>query len=162
MIEYALNYLKNGIEIFPCHAKSKIPLIKDWRNCSSNYNSDIENWWIKKPDANIAIPTGKLNKIEVLDFDVKSGGLESLREIINKYGHMNSEYVVKTGSGGYHFYYSYSNRGYKNKIGFLSGVDFKTDGGYVIAPPSIHESGNHYKWINFDYEKFLKTGDGEC
>ena len=29
---------------------------------------------------------------------------------------------------------------------YTPGIDFKADGGYVIAQPSIHKSGKRYSW----------------
>jgi len=34
--------------------------------------------------------------------------------------------------------------------GDLSGIDLRADGGYIVVPPSVHASGNHYSWLDPD------------
>jgi len=52
--------------------------------------------------------------------------------------------TVKTPRGGWHFYFANSN-GIGNATGLIKDVDFRGQGGYVIAPPSIGENGNAYE-----------------
>jgi putative DNA primase/helicase len=155
------SYHQQNINIFPIQQKGKRPLTTNgFKNASSKIGI-INQYWSKHPNANVGIPTGKLNNIEVLDVDVKSGGIASLRTILKETGPLPTSQVVLTGGGGFHFYFKYSNRNYKNRTGILPGIDFKTDGGYVIAPPSVHESGRRYQWINFNYMAFMNRED-EC
>ena len=52
---------------------------------------------------------------------------------------------VYTGGDGDHFYFNYNNLlGISKKFG--PGIDIKNNG-YVVAPPSIHESGKEYMWV---------------
>ena len=51
---------------------------------------------------------------------------------------------VLTG-GGRHLYFACTDGG-RNRVGVLSGIDVRGDGGYVVAPPSIHVSGKIYAW----------------
>jgi len=30
----------------------------------------------------------------------------------------------------------------------LSGIDLRGDGGFVVAPPSVHASGHRYQWVD--------------
>ena len=62
--------------------------------------------------------------------------------------------AVETGGGGLHCYFRMPDgcEGVGNSAGRLgAGVDVKTSGGMVVAPPSLHESGKRYWWL---------TGDG--
>jgi putative DNA primase/helicase len=57
---------------------------------------------------------------------------------------------------GRHFYFKWT-KGVRNSVdedtGF--GFDVRSDGGYVVAPPSIHENGKQYEWLNNDAVKPL-------
>jgi len=57
--------------------------------------------------------------------------------------------IVKTGGGGWHYYYNYC-EGVGNKARIKELTDIRGEGGYVVAPPSLHASGEHYEWSTFD------------
>lgn len=53
-----------------------------------------------------------------------------------------------TGGGGDHYYLRYPESGIANSAGRIAKkVDVRGDGGFVVAPPSVHRSGNPYAWI---------------
>lgn len=160
----AINIL--GWSIFPCHhikngnqcscgnenckSKGKHPTISNGVNGASNKLEDINAWWDIDPHANIAIATGKVSGIFVVDIDVANGkiGETSLAELENIYGKLPDTAMVITGSGGYHYYFKYP-QGVEipsNQNALGTHIDVRADGGYVIAPPSNHESGNWYEW----------------
>jgi len=122
--EHALGYIKNNKSIFPC-GRNKQPLV-DWKPYQLRRPTidEVEKWWTDNPNANIAIVTGKISGISVIDCDLGSNYLD-----------FPSTLTVKTGSGGYHLYYEYL-EGLGNKVGFLPHVDLRSDGGYVVAYPS--------------------------
>jgi hypothetical protein len=139
----ALWYAKLGFRVFPLKPGTKEPLIKDWPNKATWDEAQIREWWGKWPDANIGIATGRYRDgyFCVLDFDPRNGG--------DWYGDVGEDilpptWVVHTGGGGRHYYYKtpYPLRGRKLK----DGVDLKGEGGYVVAPPSIHPNGQKYVW----------------
>ncbi len=53
-----------------------------------------------------------------------------------------------TGGGGDHYYYSYPESGLGNSASTIAAkVDVRGDGGFVVAPPSVHRSGCPYEWV---------------
>jgi hypothetical protein len=36
----------------------------------------------------------------------------------------------------------------RNRAGLAQGIDLRGDGGYVVAPPSVHPSGQRYAWAS--------------
>ena len=61
--------------------------------------------------------------------------------------------IVETGGGGRHFYFRLPDgaEGVGNSTGVLGpGVDVRGEGGMVVAPPSVHESGERYRWLTDD------------
>lgn len=147
MLTYALQYARQGFTVLPL--QGKIPFkgthgLKD----ATQLQITIKEYWAKWPDANIGILTDGL---AVIDFDAKSGGLASKEKIIEKYGPLPLTRVHKTGGGGEHWIYRQPNgtsiRNTTKVLGF-PGVDLRGTGGYIVVPPSIHESGKYYEVIS--------------
>jgi Bifunctional DNA primase/polymerase, N-terminal/Primase C terminal 1 (PriCT-1) len=98
------------------------------------------------PDANIGIALDRGQC--VVDIDPRHGGDGELEELIRQHGELPDTWQVRTGGGGRHYYFSVPiNTTIKNSNGAVApGIDLKVLGGYVIAPPSTHVSGNKYIW----------------
>jgi replicative DNA helicase len=108
----------------------------------------LMGWWDTNPEANIAIATGKRSGVIVIDVDAGHGGEESLSELIRQHGDLPQTPTVKTGGGGRHIFFAHPGIEIRNSTSRLApGIDVRGDGGYVVTAPSIHPSGNAYKWI---------------
>lgn len=154
----ALSYAKRGFKIVMlhgineagnctcskgdnCKSSGKHPIYSNWAKKASTSEEEIIAEYKKHPHANIGFATG--DNYFVLDID--HGGYESLKE----YGELKKTLSVRTGSGGSHHYYLMPERiNIPNKVGILKGVDIRANGGLVVAPGSIHKSGNYYEWID--------------
>ncbi|HEX8627940.1 MAG TPA: bifunctional DNA primase/polymerase [Catenuloplanes sp.] len=79
----------------------------------------------------LAIRTGHAADLAVIDIDPRNGGTV-LRDL------MPPTRAVRTGSGGWHLYYRHPGITLAAKLRGHPGIDIKADGGYVVAPPSIH------------------------
>jgi len=139
--QVALDYINHGYSIAPLKFKEKIPAIK-WEKYQTTRPTEAEvNTWSKMwDDYNIAIITGEVSGITIVDIDGDAGfkSLESLD--------LPATLSVSTGKGK-HLYYRYcDNPAVSNKVGVLPGIDIRNNGGYVVAPPSTHPSGKEYKF----------------
>lgn len=145
LLKSALALAANGYFVLPVKT-DKTPYIKNWQNDASTNPTIINKWWSEWPEAGIAIHAGK-SKLIVIDVDPRNGGNESLKQLIKAHGkEWLSRYVVKTGGGGTHYYYQADeNIKYPTLLG--KGLDLQGGNKYVIAPPSMHSSGNHYEWV---------------
>ena len=83
---------------------------------------------------------------EDLDEDKGLNGYEEVSEWERINGALPATVQCITGRGGYHLYYQYDGTDIKNRAGILDGVDVRGEGGYVIAPPSMHPNGTEYQW----------------
>ena len=161
MLEYTNTYISGGWYVIPvygikngrctcnrvCKCPGKHPLTRNGVNGALNRLESATKWWKKNPYANIGVVTGIKSGVLVLDIDPRNGGDESLTKLINDIGELPSTVIADTGGGGQHIYFKYPNIGIKcgnNKLG--EGIDIKSDGGYVVAPPSVHASGGLYQW----------------
>lgn len=90
-----------------------------------------------------------LSHILVLDVDPRNGGMESLVNLMGMCGDLNPQVIVRTGSGGYHYYYADWIRPSRFKPGtILPGIDIKAgQNAYVVCPGMPHHSGNYYKLV---------------
>ncbi len=135
-------YADHDISCFPC--KGKHPLTAHGHKDATRSPEQIQAWAVKKPSA-VGIPTGKQNGFYVLDTDVKNNGLENLKLLEQEHGALPETLAVKTGGGGTHYYFRCPDFEVKNSVGEIAaGIDIRGEGGYIIAPPSLHASGQRY------------------
>lgn len=142
-LEAALSYAKLGWRVFPAEEGGKKPLIKGWPEKASIDEKTIHDWWKRWPNANIAIATGR--GLGVLDVDYENGGARSIRRLRER-GEFPITPTVETGHGCHHYFFLSSDVKNRNRTGLLPGLDWRGEGGYVIAPPSLHPDGPIYSW----------------
>jgi len=168
LLNVALGYADLGWRVFPIRCPvdtksgvrcscgdpecnpGKHPYFQNPYQSVSKNPAKIEEWWADHPDANIGIPTGRPSEIVVLDEDPRNGGDSSLERLEKEHGPLPKTVTAKTGGGGRHFYFRYS--GGEIKSGALDpdnypGIDIQVDKVCVVAPPSLHKTGNKYEWV---------------
>jgi len=163
----AIKYVQQGWFIFPLHSigkngqctcgvamcsdAGKHPRVARGLKEATRDLDLIDKWFNEKaPLSNIAIVTGELSGITVFDIDTGDGkfGADSWTEAIKDHGEPDT-LMSQTGSGGTHVIFQY-NSAVKTASNVLGrGVDSRNDGGYIVAPPSCHRSGETYSWINW-------------
>lgn len=152
----ALQLAKDGYYVFPLHnpteegcscglskcgkTAGKHPRVKGWKDVASKDPEQIETWWERWPNANIGVRTG--NGLVVIDID--DPDCEVARELLPM---LPPTLGVRTGrEGGMHRWYT-CEQSTRLSVHQLRGVDIRADGGYIVAPPSLHKSGNLYTWV---------------
>jgi len=130
-----------GVPVFPCAPGGKRPLIRDgqgFRDATTDL-TQIDAWWSRAPEANIGIPTGAASGVVVVDVDVHGpvNGYEQLSRA-DRAGLVDGwELLVRSPSGGMHTYYpATADVEQRSWQAGRAGIDFRGDGGYIIAPPS--------------------------
>ncbi|MGN1025953.1 MAG: phage/plasmid primase, P4 family, partial [Faecousia sp.] len=82
-----------------------------------------------------------------LDVDTRHGGEDSLAMLMDEFDILPDTITATTGGGGKHYIFKYTEElCLKNVVGFRDGLDIRTQGGMIVAAPSIHHSGNQYAW----------------
>ncbi len=141
--------LERGYSVFPCKPHGKEPLVS-WQPYQTKQPSPglVQEWIERYPNCNVAIVTGSVSRLVVIDSDGAEGGISAAR--LGMVGHRTIS--VNTGNG-WHYYFRYPSElplgPIRNRVRFLPGLDIRADGGYVIAPPSIHPNGRRYGWYDF-------------
>jgi hypothetical protein len=131
-----------------CNSPGKHPRTKNGYKDATTELTKIKQWWSKFPDANIGIVTGKESGLVVMDIDPRNGGDVTFSNLCLAHGAPDT-LSVKTGGDGTHLVFQYPDgvewvKGQANALG--DGVDIKADGGYIVAAPSLHASGQRYQW----------------
>lgn len=178
MYSAAVEYIKKGIAVFPLKERAKVPLTKNGCKDATTDAAQVKAWWQQYPNANIGIATGKKSGgIVVVDLDIDEDkgldGYHTLQDWERKNGEFPESWRAITGRGGYHLYFK-APLGYevRNRAGIIEGVDVRGEGGYVVAPPSIHSNGHRYEWefapedgelasVNDTIKFFLQTGTNQ-
>ena len=159
MLDAALSYLARGWAVLPAHTAElgicscrniecemagKHPWV-NWALYQERLPTEaqVRNWWGQWPDANIAIITGPVSNLVVIDVDPRHGGDES---IVKWTPDLPDTAEVQSGGGGVHLYYSHPGEEVRKVGGMMPGVDMQGDKGIIIAPPSVHSSGRSYEW----------------
>lgn len=139
--EAAVSLAAAGVPVFPCAPRGKRPLIFQgggYLDATTNLRQ-VEAWWRSAPAANIGIPTGAASGVVVVDVDVHgTNGYEAFNRA-DREGLVDGwEFLVQTPTGGLHLYYP-ANPGREQRSWQAgdAGIDFRGDGGYIIAPPSL-------------------------
>lgn len=150
MYDAAIEYAKKGFAVFPLKYRNKVPLTRNGCKDATTDAAQIKAWWQKYPNANIGLATGSVSQnVFVIDLDIDEDrgidGYHSLEDWQREHGDFPETWTAITGRGGYHLYYR-GNGKIKNRAGIIDGVDIRGNGGYVVAPPSIHKNGNRYEW----------------
>lgn len=105
--------------------------------------------WERTPNANIGI-AAEASRLFIVDID-GDHAMDRFQEISDDetWNRLVNAPRVKTGKG-YHFYFADNTGGYSPSVGQErdgdQGIDIRAGVSYVVAPPSIHESGHVYSW----------------
>jgi Bifunctional DNA primase/polymerase, N-terminal len=145
-LRQALAYAARGWPVFPCQAGQKIPATAHGYRDATTDPERITAWFARNPHWNLAIATG-LPGPDVLDVDQHgpAGNGYAAFARLRRAGLVDGAAAyVQTPSGGLHAYF----RGSDQRNGHLPAhhLDFRSRGGYVLAPPS-RVDGKSYKVI---------------
>ena len=162
LLDTALTYAARGWRVFPCHTPTpaggcscrqacgrigKHPRTQHGLKDATTDEATIRRWWQQWPKANIAIATGTVSGLVVLDEDTYKGGGTSRLTLEQSYNSLPETIQQLTGGGGVQFFFAHPGTPVKNGVETLgTGLDIRGDGGYVIVPPSLHASGKRYAW----------------
>jgi hypothetical protein len=154
-----LEYLARGWSVIPLRSTGSVedrkkPSLESWKQYQKRLPTEVEvrGWWREQPAANVGIVTGKVSGLVVIDNDGPN-----CSELFRQQGiYLPKTAAVQTGSGCHIYYAHPAGREIENRVALLkdgkektaggSQVDLRGDGGYVVAPPSVHGSGRVYQW----------------
>jgi len=117
---------------------------------ASTDEATLRQWFDGKP-YNIGICTGDVSSFFVLDRDDRDGGDKSLAELEANHSPLPTTLTQQTGNGVHYLFKMPTGREVRNSAKKLApGLDIRGTGGYIVAAPSIHETGRTYTWLDCD------------
>lgn len=147
----AFPWIVRGFNVIPARGLSKIPAVKfaKWhRPESPRIEKGVYKYWsedsrYRNSNALILLGSGDFTVIDIDD-------MRQLRKVEKLFG-MSSLYV-RSGreGGGLHLYYRGAIDAPNSKKHKLQKVDFKSNGGYVVAPGSVHEKTGTVYYCSLD------------
>jgi Bifunctional DNA primase/polymerase, N-terminal len=152
----ALDYATRGWSVFPCKPRTKEPACPRGFYAATTNPATIRRWWFADATYNIGIRTGIASGVWVFDID-GDGGATAVGRLEAEHGPL-PETLTSVTSNGCHLWFRYDSPISCNADGRVGRcLDVRGDGGYVLAPPSLHPEGPRYRWTN---DRPLATAPG--
>jgi len=151
----ALAYRTDGLSVIPVGGNKK-PLFA-WKSFQETPADEslIRRWFYDQAHTNLGIVCGQVSGgLLVLDFDHEAR--ETHRCWKEAVGQLAEKLPsVRTGRG-VHVYMRTADPGGNRRLAMNAAgrvlIETRGEGGYVIAPPSRHNSGRHYRWVQGNHE----------
>ena len=135
----------------------KHPRLHAWQRDATTDSDVIRRWWRMWPDANIGLVMGGAPRLVAVDIDGPEGR-STMTRLEAEHGALPPTLTSRSGrvDGGEHRFFrvppSFDLAAIKNRAGRPGGpmpkVDIRAEAGQVVAPPSLHVSGNRYSWAD--------------
>ncbi len=151
--ESALQYAHKGLVVIPLRGRyglnydnAKMPIIKVWQKLPCDPGL-VDRWFAQKPDIDIGLLCGKQNNVFVLDAD-KEIGMNTAASL------KLPDTVVNVTPKGKQYLFQWDSRldgiptNLVKPFDSLPGIDFRGEGGFIVAPPSQNLGNVQYKWLN--------------
>lgn len=158
LLEAALQYAARGWRVFPCHTTisgtcscgkdcgrdaGKHPACRTGVRAATTAPDQIRTWWRRNPNFNIGLASG--SGLVIVDLDGQTE-IDALAAAGREHGGLPKTLVAQTGRG-FHAYFKGDLSGSRTVEIKGARILFRGQGGYCIAPPSLHASGKRYQWV---------------
>jgi hypothetical protein len=149
LLSAALDYHSRGFCPIPQRPREKRPCVR-WKpfQVERPTVADLEYWFGSRfPAAGVALIVGPVSGLFIVDVDGPAGD----RELLARVGELPVAPTVISGSLEPHRYHLFFR--YPADVLTLASfkpwhpqLEFRGDRGVIVVPPSLHPSGNRYRW----------------
>jgi hypothetical protein len=143
-LDIVIEYRRRGLSPIPIKPRDKRPLVswEEFQKAPAD-QAQLQQWGKEFQGANVGIVTGAVSDIVVIDID-SDPAKEKLKTLLGNYA---IDEVPRSRTGkGWQLFFKHPGTPIQNRTGVFPGLDVRGDGGYVVAPPSIHPNGKPYHW----------------
>ena len=149
-LDQALRYLSLGLSVIPIKARDKRPSLSSWKEFQKRQptEDEVRGWFAQDSNLNLAVVTGAVSRVVVIDGDSP----EAVSWLATNHP---SPIRTQTSNGRKHYWFLHPGHEVRNgaKLAGMA-LDIRGDGGYVVAPGSVHSSGAIYTeegdWSDLD------------
>ncbi len=141
MLDEAKRMQALGLSVIPI-GRDKRPAVR-WKRYQTEAADERQlwDWWASRDDLGIAIVLGEVSQhVCGRDFDDP----ESFNDWMTRHRALARELPITLARRGGHVYY----RNPISETMKLTDGEIRSNGNYLIVPPSLHPSGIHYTWLN--------------
>lgn len=133
--------IKDGVEV------EKRPHVK-WKHLQKRLptEKEIRQWFTKWPDANIALICGEVSGVFALDLDSQ----EAIDYYTAAYDSDIRDTMCQKTTDGIHAIFKTNGKQIPLIRGISKDIDLKGEASYIMVEPSLHPSGEMYKWMNLN------------
>lgn len=146
VLKAALDYAAHGWQVFPIKPQAKEPATRRGFYDATTNPATLRRWFAQGYPYNIAVRTGLISGIFILDIDGDHGA-SNLCALVAKHRAIPQTRISTTGKG-HHLWFRAEIEIPCSTGKIAPGIDVRGDGGYVVVPPSVHPSGAIYAWAN--------------
>jgi len=141
-----------GLSVILLNERAKTPALISWEEYQHRLPKDEElHKWFDDSKKNIAVICGKVSgNLVVIDFD----NLDILPFLMKDISVLQEKTLTARTGKGLHIYFRADEKFIQTKRFENLKIDIKGEGGYVVAPPSIHPSGATYQFQGESNIKF--------
>jgi hypothetical protein len=135
------NYLSNHFSVIPIHRYDSKPLLNSWEEFQTRIASfnELDDWLKQWPDCNLAIVTGVVSDLIVLEV----GHADALNYLTS----FDWPQTMWNIDGAIQWYFRLDGQRIRSSHGELfASIEVRSEGGYIVVPPSIHPDGEDYRW----------------
>jgi len=132
----------DSVSVIPLKPRDKKPALDSWTEYQTRKatREERDEWRKRFPGCNWGLVCGKVSNVVALDFDGEAG-----KTLFAEHRLHGKQPTNLTGKG-YHGLFLPPDQTLKNGVRIVDGLDIRSDGGYIVIPPSIHPSGSKYAW----------------
>jgi KaiC/GvpD/RAD55 family RecA-like ATPase len=132
----------DSVSVIPLRPQEKKPALETWTEYQTRKATREERaeWKKQFPGCNWGLVCCKVSNVVALDFDGEAG-----KALFKEHGLHGKQPTNITGKG-FHGLFLLPEKPLKNGVRIIDGLDIRSDGGYIVIPPSIHPSGSKYAW----------------
>ena len=153
-VEWAEMYRRAGVQVVPAPSPmrtrgDKRPALADWRQFQTDLASDavFERWFPASARPNMGMITGAASgNIVCIDLDDYNGPEAGAWWADVTLGIEPETWKQRTGGGGRQIFFRLPEGVTIGNCRTAIGVDIRGQGGFAMLPPSLHMSGDTYRW----------------